>query len=154
MPDRLIFQIPPSRTHTFVSTAVHVIALLSLWLARLPMAVGIPATILILTNLAVAVRKPDGSVRPSAGLAIEFCEAGVVALQQRNAEWRKYRLDGSTFVSSLVAVVNLSQANSSRMTSILVTAGTLDPTLFRRLRVWLKWRRVSNFEASSVSDTH
>ncbi|MEO8627279.1 MAG: protein YgfX [Betaproteobacteria bacterium] len=154
MPDRLSLQITPSRIEGIVLTAAHAIALMALWLAPLPMPVAIPATIVILINLAVAYRMRGDRAGLNAALGIEFREGGAVALQRRDGEWREYSLDGSTFVSPLVAVINLRKAGSRRTTSILVTSGSLDPTLFRRLRVWLKWRGLANLQPDPLSDTH
>ena len=89
----------------------------------------------ILGSLAQAWR----AVRPA--LSLELNEDGRASWRNRDGTWHEGRLGGSHFVSAGLAVVELETAGRRRRKRVILMADSVSPEDFRRLRVWLRWRR-------------
>jgi Membrane-bound toxin component of toxin-antitoxin system len=89
----------------------------------------------ILASLAQALRR---TLHPA--LSLELNEDGRVSWRNRDGTWHEGRLGGSHFVSAGFAVLKLEIAGLRRKRVILM-ADSVPPEDFRRLRVWLRWRR-------------
>ena len=73
-------------------------------------------------------------------VALELHEDGRASWRNRDGEWEEGRLGESQFVSAAFAIVELKDARS-RARRTVVMADSVPPEDFRRLRVWLRWRR-------------
>ncbi len=77
---------------------------------------------------------------PRAAVSLELREDGRAAWRDRNGGWHEGRLRSDHFVSAALVVLGLDQTGRGRKWLVLMGDSAL-PEDFRRLRVWLRWRR-------------
>lgn len=78
----------------------------------------------------------------AAALSLELHEDGRASWRSQDGGWHEGKLGASHFVSTRLAVVELESAGG-RTKWVVVMPDSLNPEDFRRLRVWLRWWRVS-----------
>ena len=79
-------------------------------------------------------------IRASSIVELQCDRDGLAVIHMRSGEEREARVLGSSFVASYLTIVLLKPSTSRRVSAILILPDTLEPELFRQLRVWLKWR--------------
>lgn len=89
----------------------------------------------ILASLAQALR----AVHPV--LSLELNEDGRASWRNRDGTWHEGRLGRSHFVSVGLAILELETAGLRRRKRVILMADSVSREDFRRLRVWLRWRR-------------
>jgi len=77
---------------------------------------------------------------PRAAVGLELREDGSASWRDRSGRWHESRLRSDHFVSGAFVVLGLDVAGGGRKWLVLLGDSAL-PTDFRRLRVWLRWRR-------------
>ena len=77
---------------------------------------------------------------PRAAVSLELREDGRASWRDRNGRWHEGRLRSDHFVSAALVVLGLDQTGRGRKWLVLTGDSAL-PEDFRRLRVWLRWRR-------------
>jgi len=77
---------------------------------------------------------------PRAAVALELREDGGASWRDRGGSWHEGRLRSDHFVSAVLVVMGLDVAGYGRKWLVLLGDSAL-PEDFRRLRVWLRWRR-------------
>jgi len=77
---------------------------------------------------------------PRAAVALELREDGGASWRDRSGSWHEGRLRSDHFVSAVLVVMGLDVAGHGRKWLVLLGDSAL-PEDFRRLRVWLRWRR-------------
>jgi len=75
-----------------------------------------------------------------AAVALELREDGGAFWRDRSGAWHEGRLRSDHFVSAVLVVLGLDVAGHGRKWLVLLGDSAL-PEDFRRLRVWLRWRR-------------
>ena len=75
-----------------------------------------------------------------AAVSLELREDGGASWRDRNGGWHEGRLRSDHFVSAALVVLGLDLAGRRRKWLVLLGDSAL-PEDFRRLRVWLRWRR-------------
>lgn len=90
----------------------------------------------ILTSLA---RTLLHAVHPA--LSLELNEDGRASWRNRDGTWHDGELGRSHFVSAGFVVLTLETAGLRRPKRVILMADSVPPEDFRRLRVWLRWRR-------------
>jgi len=75
-----------------------------------------------------------------AAVSLELREDGGASWRDRSGQWHEGRLRGDHFVSAEFVVLGLDVAGRGRKRLVLLGDSAL-PEDFRRLRVWLRWRR-------------
>lgn len=75
-----------------------------------------------------------------AAVSLELREDGGASWRDRNGAWHEARLRSDRFVSAAFVVLGLDLAGRGRKWLVLLGDSAL-PEDFRRLRVWLRWRR-------------
>jgi toxin CptA len=90
----------------------------------------------ILASLAQALLR---AAHPA--LSLELNEDGRASWRNRDGIWHEGRLGRSHFVSAALAVLELETAGLRRRKRVILMADSVSPEDFRRLRVWLRWRR-------------
>jgi len=73
-------------------------------------------------------------------LSLELREDGRASWRDRNGRWHEGRLGSEHFVSTALLVLRLDQTGRGRKWLVLM-GDSAGPEDFRRLRVWLRWRR-------------
>jgi hypothetical protein len=114
----------------------HGLALAAAWIALGGWLLW-PVLAAILVSLAAALasagRQPTG---------LELREDGNASWKDRRGGWHDARLGRNHFVSPVLVIVELTSGNGAPRRVILL-ADSAEPDGFRRLRVWLRWRRTS-----------
>ena len=90
----------------------------------------------ILASLAQALLR---AAHPA--LSLELNEDGRASWRNRDGTWHEGRLGSSHFVSAALAVLELETPGLSRRKRVILMADSVSAEDFRRLRVWLRWRR-------------
>jgi hypothetical protein len=75
-----------------------------------------------------------------AAVSLELREDGGASWRDRNGRWHEARLRSDHFVSAAFVVLGLDLMGRGRKWLVLLGDSAL-PEDFRRLRVWLRWRR-------------
>ena len=148
MSDRLSIQLRSSVGLMLLMGVAHLLGLLGFWLAPLPWPVAGGATAMIGISLVRTLRRHALRVSADALVELELRDDGSAAARSRDGGWADYRVDGSSFVSSVLTIVNLRGRGGRRVHAVLVTRDNVETEAFRRLRVWLGWR----FSAGSDTD--
>lgn len=79
---------------------------------------------------------------PGSALELELHEDGSAAWRDRRGIWHEGKLCNSSYVSSWLLIVALAVPGAPRRPLVLL-ADAAAPEDLRKLRVWLRWRTVS-----------
>jgi hypothetical protein len=134
----LRLDLKPSLKLAGVFLVAHFLALAATWvsLAGWPQAlVGFGILLSGAGCLAEVLQRSSRAV-----VSIELREDGCASWRERNGAWREGRLGSDHFVSEAFVVLRLDQTDRGRKWLMLMGDSAL-PQDFRRLRVWLRWRR-------------
>jgi toxin CptA len=85
---------------------------------------------------------------PDAVVALELYDDCTAAVRTADGRWLRVAIVGSTFTSSVFAVLNLRAEGKRGLRSVLVSRDCIDRDAFRRLRVWLRWYCVGKLAAT------
>jgi hypothetical protein len=128
----------PSLKLAGLLAVVHVLALAAVWvsLAGLPQVlVGFGVLLSGAGCLAEVLQRS-----PRAALALQLQEDGGASWRDRNGRWHEGRLGSDHFVSAAFVVLGFDQTGRGRKWLVII-GDSVSPEDFRRLRVWLRWRR-------------
>jgi toxin CptA len=131
----LRLDLKPSRLLAGALVSVHGLAGFAAWIS-LSGWVQYLAWGAILASLAQALLR---AAHPA--LSLELNEDGRASWRNRDGIWHEGRLGRSHFVSAALAVLELETARLRRRKRVILMADSVSPEDFRRLRVWLRWRR-------------
>jgi len=120
--------------------SAHLLAAAALWLTPLPAALPLAGSLALSVHLLWVLRRQAWRSAAASLVELELRADCSVSARSRGGIWRAYRVAGSSFVSPLLTVVNLRLEGARWGRAVLITADSLDPESFRRLRVWLRWR--------------
>ena len=73
-------------------------------------------------------------------LLLELHDDGRASWRDREGKWHQGGLGRTNFVSTVLAVLELELGGNGRKWVVLM-GDSISPEDFRRLRVWLRWRR-------------
>jgi toxin CptA len=140
MAERLSLRLGPSRLMVAVLGGAHLVAAAALWLAAVPLVYALVCSVALAVHLAWVVRRDALRADSHALIEMDVNDDGSVFACTRAGVRREYRVSGSSFVSPLLAVLNLRIEGRRWTRHILIAADSVDAESFRRLRVWLRWR--------------
>lgn len=130
-----------SRQLGWLLLAGHLAAAGVSWAAPIPWWLSLSLTLGVLTSLAFSVRYQVSRSAMGALTALELRPDGSAAVEDRQGRWREVRILGSSFVSPVLTILNVAVAGGRLPRSLVVAPDALPADEFRRLRVWLRWRR-------------
>src|SRR2546421_1855189 len=135
---RLQFDLKPSPKLAALLVVAHSLALAAAWVSL----AGWPQVLvgfgILLSGAGCLAEVLHRSSR--AAVSLELREDGGASWRDRNGAWHEARLRSDHFVSAAFVVMGLDVAGSGRKWLVLWGDSAL-PEDFRRLRVWLRWRR-------------
>jgi len=134
----LQFDLKPSFKLAGLLVVAHVLALGAAWvsLAGWPRAlVGLGVLLSGAGCLAEVLQRSSRSV-----LSLELREDGRASWRDRSGRWHEGGLGNEHFVSTAFVVLRLDQTGRGLKWLVLM-GDSARPEDFRRLRVWLRWRR-------------
>jgi hypothetical protein len=118
---------------------VHLVAVVALWLAALPLWLKAASTLVIAGSLAwpllgrAALRGSDAIV------ALEVSEGERLSYRTRRGEWRACELLASSYVSPRLTILNLKPEGARFARHVVLVPDNVAPRDFRQLRIWLRW---------------
>lgn len=74
-------------------------------------------------------------------IGLEIASDDKFSIQTRRGGWIECEVLGSTYVTSFLTILNLKRTDSGRITRAVILPDSLDTEDFRKLRVWLRWKR-------------
>ncbi|MGQ0522707.1 MAG: protein YgfX [Betaproteobacteria bacterium] len=117
--------------------------------AAVALVVDLPgvAQLLIMLSIAAscvnALRGPALLRAVSSITALELGEDGKLSIQTRQGDWCAATLLESSFVGPYLTVLSLRTEKSRFAHHAVIMADSLNGEDFRKLRVWLRWRKAS-----------
>lgn len=129
----------PSPGLTGLLVAGHAGAVALVWLVLPPWWGRALASSALGASLVIALRRHALRSGGEAIVEVELSADGGVNLRRQDGGLIEGRLLASTFVSSLLVILNFATQPRGRL-AVLVPGDALTPEDHRRLRVWLRWR--------------
>jgi len=134
----LQFDLKPSLKLAGLLLVAHVLALAAAWVSL----AGWPQVLVgfgvLLSGTGCLAEVLHRSSR--AAVSLELREDGRASWRDRNGGWHEGRLASGHFVSAAFVVLGFDQTGRSRKWLVLM-GDSASPEDFRRVRVWLRWRR-------------
>lgn len=125
-----------SRQLGWLLGAGHTAAIAVSWVAPIAWWLSLGLALAVLTSLMFSLRNALG-----AWTSLELRPDGSAAVEDREGRWSEVRILGSSFVSPVLTILNLGVAGARLRRSVVLAPDALAADEFRRLRVWLRWRR-------------
>ena len=132
----------PSQRFGWLLLVGHAAALLLSWAGPLAWWLSLALSAGVLTSLSFNLRYHAWRSARRALTGLELRADGSAAVEDREGRWTEIRILGSSFVSPVLAILNLAVAEARLRRALIVAPDTLSAEEFRRLRVWLRWRNV------------
>ena len=120
---------------------VHFAAAVLLWLMPLPVTGKSVITLVIAVSLVFFLARDAALHATNAIVALAIGEDDTVSYQIRTGEWVDCELLGSSYVSPRLTIVNLQPHGRRRVRRVILVPDNVDARDFRRLRMWLRWKR-------------
>lgn len=142
--------ISPSVRLAAVVCGVHFFAAALLWLVPLPVAGKAMITLGIALSLVYILARDVALHAANAIIALEIGEDDAVSYQTRAGDWVDCELLRSSYVSQRLTIVNLQPQGRRQTRHVILVPDNVDPRDFRRLRMWLRWKRGDRLEAAQI----
>ena len=126
---------------TAILVIAHGVAIAMVALAGIPVWLELIAIAALLGSLVFEVRRIALLRALDAVIALEVASDDRFSIQTRRGEWIECEVRGSTYVSSLLTILNLKVIDSGKNKRAVILRDSLDAENFRKLRVWLLWKR-------------
>jgi toxin CptA len=110
---------------------------------ELPGAAQLLLVLGIAASFVNALRGPALLRAVSSITALELGEDGKLSIQTRQGDWCAATLLESSFVGPYLTVLSLKTEKSRFAHHAVIMADSLNAEDFRKLRVWLRWRKAS-----------
>lgn len=131
----------PSRILTAILVLAHGAAIAMVALAGMPLWLELIAIAALVASLVFDVRQTALLRAPDALITLEIASDDRLSIQTRRGEWIECEVLGSTYVTSFLTILNLKVIDSGKNTRAVLLPDSLDAEDFRKLRVWLRWKR-------------
>jgi len=131
----------PSRILTAILVIAHGAAIAMVVLAGMPLWLDLIAIAALVANLVFVARQTALLRAPDAVLGLEITSDDKLSIQTRRGGWIECEVLGSTYVISFLTILNLKGIDSGRTMRAVIMPDSLDAEDFRKLRVWLRWKR-------------
>ena len=132
----LRLDLKPSRLFAGSLVLLHGLALAAAWAALS----GWARYLLCLAILASLGSALVQTLRRQA-LSLELHEDGRASWRDPGGTWHEVRMGKGHFVSGVLVLVDLRSVGPGRGKRMVLMPDSMSPEEFRRLRVWLRWRR-------------
>ena len=133
--------IAPSTTLAAALGAVHLAAAGSLWLTPIPVTGKVVFTLVIGVSL-IYFMAHDALLHASHSIvALDIRDNGAIAIQTRRGEWTDCDVLDSSYVSPYLTVIHCCPRGQRASRYVILVSDNVDAREFRRLRMWLRWKR-------------
>lgn len=133
--------VTPSMTLAIALGAGHLAAAALLWLIPIPELGKAAFTLAIAVSLIFFMARDALLHAPHSIVALEVRDAGGISFQTRRGEWIECDVLGSSYVSPRLTVVNFRPRGGWAVRHLVLVPDNVEPRDFRRLRMWLRWKR-------------
>jgi hypothetical protein len=133
--------VSPSVRLAAVICVVHVLAAVLLWLVPLPAPGKAVITLAIAVSLVYFLGRDAALHAANAIVELEIREDDTVSCQTRSGEWVDCEVLDSSYVSPRLTIINLQPYGRRRARRVILVSDNVDSLDFRRLRMWLRWKR-------------
>jgi len=144
--------VSPSVLLAAVACGAHFVAAVLLWLMPFPVAGKSVITLAMAVSLVYILARDAALHATNAIIALEIGEDDAVSYQTRAGEWVNCELLESSYVSPRLTIVNLQPHRRRWQRRVILVPDNVDPLDFRRLRMWLRWKRGYGPEAAQIMD--
>ena len=132
----------PSRILTAILVAAHGGAIAVVALVAMPLWLKLMAIAALAVSLVAAVRRAALLLAPGSVVAIEIGLDDSLSIQtRRGSRIGECEVLASTYVAGFLAIINLREPETRAVRHVIVLTDSIDGEDFRRLRVWLRWKR-------------
>ena len=134
----------PSRILAAILVAAHggVIAVVAI--VGMPLSLELIAMTVLAVNLVADLRRTALLLTPDSVVAIEIGSDDTLSIQNRRGNWiSECEVLESTYVAAFLAIVNVREPELGAVRHVVILADSIDAEDFRRLRVWLRWKRTA-----------
>ncbi len=131
----------PSRILAATLVLAHGVAIAMIVMAGMAPWLEAPAIAARVASLVFSVRQSALLRATDAVIGLEITSDDKFSIQTRRGGWIECEVLGSTYVISFLAILNLKRTDSGKITHAVILPDSLDAGEFRKLRVWLRWKR-------------
>ncbi len=136
---------------TAVLTMAHAGIIAILLIVNIESWIKAVATAIVVCSLVLQVGRSAWRMGASCITALRIGNDGALSVETHRGETLKCEVLPSTFVSSVVTVLNLRTWPERRRVDTVICRDCVDADSFRRLRVWLRWT-AHDFRPGGVAD--
>lgn len=119
---------------------MHALAMASVWLVPLALAVKIGTAVALASSLALNLRQHAWRAGKRSVRAIRLNGECDMSLQGQDGVWLETKILPSSFISPYLTVLNLKAERERRARHVVILPDAMGAEQFRQLRVWLRWR--------------
>lgn len=136
----LRIEIGRSRQLAGLLLAIHVAAFALLVTIALPSWEMVFAGMVFIASAARTLLLHPWQRLPRSIVALEISDDCKLTTRDLNGVWRDAVLQPSSFVTPYLTILNLRHTEERFIRSVVILPDRIQPDVFRRLRVWLRWR--------------
>jgi len=133
--------IAPSMTLAIVLGVSHLAAAGLLWLVPIPALGKAMFTFGIGGSLIYFMARNALLHSAHSVVALEFRDGADAVVRTRRGEWIECELLASSYLSPRLTILNLRPRGRWAARHVILMSDNVDPREFRRLRIWLRWKR-------------
>jgi len=134
-------EVAPSMLLASALGVTHLVAAGLLWLTPMPNLGKAVFTFAIAVSLIYLMAQYALLHAAHSIVALEIRDGGEIQFQNRVGEWIECDLLGSSYVSTRLTIVSLRPRGRWAARNVILMPDNVDPREFRRLRMWLRWKR-------------
>ena len=132
----------PSRILAAILVAAHGCAIAVVALVAIPLWLQLIAIAALAVSLVTALRRTALLLAPDSVIAIEIGSDGTLSIQtRRGSRISECEVLANTYVAAFLAIINLREPETRALRHVVLLRDSIDSEDFRRLRVWLRWKR-------------
>jgi len=130
-----------SRTLAAILAMAHCAAIVLILLIGIPKWLQAGAIAILVGSLVFYVWRVALLRSSNAVVAVEIASDDAFSVQTRHGDWLGCEVLGSTYVAPFLTVLNLRELENNTVRHVVILPDSVDAEDFRRLRVWLRWKR-------------
>ena len=133
--------VAPSVTLAVALGIAHLAAAALLWIAPVPPLGKAVFTLAICLSLVYLLARDALLHAPHSIVALDVRDDGTISLQTRRGEWIECDVLDSSYVAPRLTIVNFRPRAGGSSRHLVLVADNVDARDYRRLRMWLRWKR-------------
>jgi len=132
----------PSRILAAILIAAHGCAIAIVALVVMQLWLELIAITALAINLISVLRRTALLLAPDSVVAIEIGSDDTLSIQtRRGSRIGECEVLENTYVAAFLAIINLREPETRAVRHVVLLRDSIDGEDFRRLRVWLRWKR-------------